>query len=226
MLKPSLTVVLVGLLLTTPIAGQNLLPPPPPVSEQDVEAARLRREAARWRTAGNVALNIAIGSSVVALVFHDKVSDYPRIDRTLISASGGGLALWAIGGLISDRLNRKADSLVERACRSSRVPAAPRSAAPSPGRFSLRGKPTERHTCGFPQGAACSLRCHAAPTLSPAQAASCISSPAAHAASLHRAAEGRAGWLSPPDRLEAARRHRRTHPPSHRRPVSPCSRRR
>ena len=105
-----LLVVLV-LLLSGPVAAQTTpaAAPAAPLSEQAIAAAELRQQADRWRVAGNLAIDTAIGLSTVGLLFYDDLQDHPSVDRGIVIGIAGSLGTWAISGLMMRKLRNEAD---------------------------------------------------------------------------------------------------------------------
>ena len=117
--SPPIIVALVTIVAAVPVTTQDIDPPPGPRSTQVIRAAALQQRADQWQSAGHAGLHVAIGASVVALLYDDTLKRHPNADRAVVIGVVSGMATWGLGGLISRMLRR--------------WPGGSRSRTPSPG---------------------------------------------------------------------------------------------
>ena len=97
MLKRLSVVLVLALFVIAAVPAAAQEPPAQPLSEQAVEAAKLREQADRWNTVSNWGLNVAMASALIGIVYSEALENNPQADRAVVYGAGGGMATWAIG---------------------------------------------------------------------------------------------------------------------------------
>ena len=111
--SPPIIVALVTIVAAVPVTAQDIDPPPGPRSAQVIRAAALQQRADQWRSAGHAGLHVAIGASVVALLYDDTLKRHPNADRAVVIGVVSGMATWGLGGVVSRMLRRDAEALLK-----------------------------------------------------------------------------------------------------------------